>query len=84
MSGYTVETLAVSGKWVPFAGCHRIRSLFAASVDTFEARLIGQRSRIVEWPIGKVVVEVPPLAVHVSNVDQWRLTPVLRKLWGAI
>ena len=66
MPGYTVETLAITGKWVPKDGIHKLQSLFSAAVETFEARLLGQRSRIVEWPKGLVVVTVPPRAIYVS------------------
>jgi len=80
MPGYTVETLAVSGKWVPKDGSHRLLTLFRAAMETFEARLQGQRSRITHWPTGVVVVEIPPAAVYVSGNDMYRLTAALRKL----
>lgn len=80
MPGYTVETLAITGKWVPKDGKHILHSLFRAGVETFEARLKGQRSRIVSWPTGRVVVTVPPRAIHVSAQDVHRMTPAIRKL----
>lgn len=60
MPGYVVHVLAINGRWVPKDGQHRLLSLFAAAVETFEARLKGMRSRIVQWPDGTVEVEVPP------------------------
>lgn len=58
--GYIVETLAITGKWVPKDGVHKLQSLLSASVETFEARLNRQWSRITQWPSGKVVTLVPP------------------------
>jgi hypothetical protein len=80
MPGFVVQTLAITGKWVPQDGEHRLLSLFGASVNSFAARLKNQRSRIVEWPSGAVVAEMPPRGVHVTPRDIWRMTPALRKL----
>lgn len=72
MPGYTVELLYKGDeKGVPFPDS-KMRSLFSASVDTFEARLQGYWSRIVEWPSGDVVCTMPPVSVYVSPTEFWR------------
>lgn len=80
MPGYTVETLAITGKWVPKDGVHKLQSLLSAALETFEARLAGMRSRIVEWPNGTVVATIPPRAVYVSPRDVYSGIGALRKL----
>lgn len=67
MPGYTVETLAVTGKWVPKDGRFTLQTLFSAAVDSFAARLTNQRSRIVTWPEGKIVANNPPRQLY------WRI-----------
>lgn len=80
MGGFTVECLNIDGRWSPKDAEFKLQSLFSAAVDTFAARLSGKRSRIQEWPSGRVVAEVPPRAVHVTPRDIWRITPALNKL----
>jgi len=80
MPGYTVETLAIDGKWLPKDGVHKLQSLSSAALETFEARLNNKRSRISEWPSGKVIATIPPRAVNVTAQDVYRMVPVIRKL----
>jgi len=80
MPGYTVEVLTINGKWVPKDGIFKLQSLASAALDTFAARLDKQRSKIREWPSGKLVVEAPPRAVHILPTDIHRMIPVVRKL----
>lgn len=60
MPGYTVETLTIDGKWVPKDGVFQYVSYQQAAVETFEAKLKGMWSRIVEWPKGRVAETIPP------------------------
>lgn len=57
---YLVETLAISGHWVPNNGEYRLLTFFEAAVESYAARLQGMRTRIVK-DTGDVVVESPPL-----------------------
>lgn len=82
MPGWTVECLNIDGRWSPKDGVHKLQSLFSAAFETFEARLQGRRSRIVEWPGNKIVATVPPRAVHVTPKDVHGIIGALRKLWG--
>jgi hypothetical protein len=72
MTKYLVETLSVDGTWVPKDGVYETHSLFSASVETFEARLKGQRSRIIEVRTERygstwaTLVTVPPKADYVT------------------
>lgn len=68
---FTVETLAITGQFVPQNGEHVVLSFHEASVASFAARLIGQVSRIVAWPTGEVVAIVPP---HVTQRQIRNLT----------
>jgi len=56
---YEVQTLAISGKWVPKDGVFQLYRLAEAAVETFEAMLQGVASRIVLWQSGRVVCTVP-------------------------
>jgi hypothetical protein len=80
MPGFTVETLAITGQWVPKDGVHKLQTLLSAGVETFEARLKGQRSRIRVWPTGEVVAEVPPRSLYVGPRDIYGRFGALRKL----
>lgn len=80
MGGFTVETLAVTGKWVPKDGVHLLQTELSAALETFAARLQGMRSRIRAWPSGRVVAEVPPAALYVSPQDVYSGVGALRKL----
>lgn len=63
MAGYVVQVQTIEGTWVPKDAKHQLLSLAAASVESFDARLNGYTSRIVEWPAGAVVAESPGRAV---------------------
>lgn len=87
MAGYTVEIFdGPMGpmRWRPKDGVTKLQSLFRASVETFEARLRGFRSRIRQWPGGDVVAEVPAKALYVSPQDVYRKMPAIRKALGLL
>ena len=51
---FTVETAAITGKFVPLNGEFRLFTFFEAAVETFACRLKGVTSRIVNYDTGTV------------------------------
>lgn len=90
---FIVETLAITGKWVPKDGEYRLHSMFSASVETFAAKLSGMRSRIVRRESsGKssrdIVVECEPMVIGTATVQvdvmRWYHAAILWAAWFAL